>query len=225
MGKLQYRGSFKDGLCRVKKDGKWGYINTDNNPVIPIKYDFIEHFDSNGLVQVVLDNKWGYINKYNTIVLDIIYDYVDVFIDGLCNVSLNGMCGIINNIGKIVIPLEYDDIRNFKNGKFQVKKDGKWGAINKDNEIVIPFKKPGYNSTDHESNVGQDIWPLVIVSDRYRGTYSGGLYTAWNMTTLHIPKEISGSDMECADFWDNLDYKCGIGSTPEKAIIDLKKQL
>lgn len=32
-------GLFSEGLAAVKKNGKWGYINTDNEVVIPFQYD------------------------------------------------------------------------------------------------------------------------------------------------------------------------------------------
>ena len=37
-------GLYSDGLAAVKKDGKWGYIDMDNNVVIPFKYDFASLF-------------------------------------------------------------------------------------------------------------------------------------------------------------------------------------
>ena len=33
-------GLFSEGLAAVKKDGKWGYIDTENNVVIPFRYDW-----------------------------------------------------------------------------------------------------------------------------------------------------------------------------------------
>lgn len=32
-------GIFSDGLAPAKQNGKWGYINTDNEVVIPFQYD------------------------------------------------------------------------------------------------------------------------------------------------------------------------------------------
>jgi len=42
---------FSEGLAAVKKDGKWGFIDTDNNVVIPFKYDIAASF-SEGLAIV-----------------------------------------------------------------------------------------------------------------------------------------------------------------------------
>lgn len=37
--------TFSEGLAAVKKDGKWGYIDEDNNVVIPFQYDYTWGFD------------------------------------------------------------------------------------------------------------------------------------------------------------------------------------
>ena len=31
-----------------------------------------------------------------------------------------------------------------------------------------------------------EIYPLTIINDRYAGTYSGGIFTAWNMDYYEI---------------------------------------
>jgi len=91
-------------------------------------------------------------------------------------------------------------------------------------------------------NIVKNIYPLVIISDRYTGAYSRGRYTAWNCYIDEIPIEIDGDDMECYEFWDEIikngyvfkkydnfgnckDIHIGIGETPEKAIFDLYYKL
>ena len=53
-------------------------------------------------------------------------------------------------------------------------------------------------------NIVKNIYPLVIISDRYTGAYSRGRYTAWNCYIDEIPIEIDGDDMECYEFWDEI---------------------
>jgi hypothetical protein len=70
-------------------------------------------------------------------------------------------------------------------------------------------------------------YPLTICYDRYNGSYSGALVTAWNLNPIDIPKDISGSDIPCMDFWKerSMFYTVGKGNTPKEAINDLIKQL
>ncbi len=50
--------SFVDGLARVDKDMKYGFIDTRGREVIPLEYDYAENF-SEGLAKVVRNDKWG----------------------------------------------------------------------------------------------------------------------------------------------------------------------
>lgn len=70
-----------------------------------------------------------------------------------------------------------------------------------------------------------DIYPLVVVLDRYNGTYSGGKWTAWNMDYSDIPKKVSGDDIECSEFFAIHHLIYGRGETPKEAIDDLKCML
>ena len=73
-----------------------------------------------------------------------------------------------------------------------------------------------------------DIYPLVIVCDRYNGTYSGGKYTAWNHCLDEIPQEIEGDDVECMGFWwgeASEKYTVGKGSTIAEAVEDLARKM
>lgn len=71
----------------------------------------------------------------------------------------------------------------------------------------------------------EDIYPLVIIKDRYTGTYSNGEYTAWNMYFEDIPREIDEDDVTCHNFWHSYNGIVGLGKTPNEAIDDLRKKL
>ena len=72
----QQMGNFSEGLVAVQKDGKWGYVNKENKPVIAINLDYEKVNDfSNGLAAVFSfeensDNmKYGYIDKTGKLVI------------------------------------------------------------------------------------------------------------------------------------------------------------
>lgn len=72
----QQMGNFSEGLVAVQKDGKWGYVDQENKPVIAINLDYEQVNDfSNGLAAVFdfeqnSDNmKYGYIDKAGKLVI------------------------------------------------------------------------------------------------------------------------------------------------------------
>lgn len=70
-----------------------------------------------------------------------------------------------------------------------------------------------------------DIYPLVIIRDRYTGAYSGGYFTAWNMHLEDIPQDIEEDDVTCANFWHSYDGVVGLGRTANEAVEDLRQKL
>ena len=70
-----------------------------------------------------------------------------------------------------------------------------------------------------------EIYPLTIVSDRYTGAYSGGQYTAWNLSANELPDGIDGDDVDCMSFWRNNTIPVGKGRTVSEALANLYIQL
>lgn len=74
---------FCDGLLAMKKDGKWGYVDTKGNTVLDFVYDPCETdaFGSyermnpvtNGYVTVCKDGKWGLVDKTGKVILETAY--------------------------------------------------------------------------------------------------------------------------------------------------------
>ncbi|MCL2105452.1 MAG: S8 family serine peptidase [Oscillospiraceae bacterium] len=100
-------GSFSDGMCAVKKNGKWGYVNEQGTVVIPIEYEA----------------NWLYNDYRNE------YTCMYAFTDGLVPIKKNGAWGYLDKSGAIAIPFEFEAARPFYKGKAFVMKDGAWGII------------------------------------------------------------------------------------------------
>ncbi|MBR5028815.1 MAG: WG repeat-containing protein [Bacteroidales bacterium] len=60
--------SFSEGLARVKKNRKWGFIDKCGKVVVPLEYDDAYNF-SEGLAVVWKGESRGYINKQGELVL------------------------------------------------------------------------------------------------------------------------------------------------------------
>ena len=80
----------------------------------------------------------------------------------------------------------------------------------------------GDSDTDHEF-FAKHGWPCVIVADRYTGTYSGALWTAFALE--EIPEGCRADDVTCQDFWCEMTDPVGKGSTPDEALADLNRAI
>lgn len=109
--KYEKLGSFSEGLAAVMDgDGKWGYINTKGEEVIPCQFPnpyegYIASPFSEGLALVQKDGKWGFVNTEGVEVIPINIDAeaVGKFSEGLAFVYKdNENFFVIDKEGKTV---------------------------------------------------------------------------------------------------------------------------
>ncbi len=86
--------SYKEDVCCVEFDGKYGYIDRKGNFVIEPKYDIAASF-SMGYACVYIGDNCGYINKEGTLVIPCIYDAGTAVKEDGCRVKKNGQWGEI----------------------------------------------------------------------------------------------------------------------------------
>lgn len=141
-------GGFSNGVAALKKNGKWGYINTDGDVVIPFEYDSALTF-SEGLAAVEKNGKWGYIDINNNAIIPLEYIYATSMVDGSGvvwkvrdnnnNVSDAGYVskkGIYTKADRI--PQSYgrvisDGLRTSRGNSY----GSAWGYENQNGEVVI----------------------------------------------------------------------------------------
>ncbi len=92
------QGPYCNGLARVKKDHKWGYIDTVGNIVIPIKYQQVENF-SDGLARVRLGRKWGLFDSTGKELRKPTFDFIGEFVNGIAKILLEGEEYFMNKEG------------------------------------------------------------------------------------------------------------------------------
>ena len=105
---------FSDGLAAVMKDGKIGFINDQNDVVIPFQFDYTDKCR--------------------------MYDFGYVFHNGYCAMTdADGNLGLIDKIGNWVVEPEYDEIwAPHKSGYRVIVKDGMFGILDANATIVYP---------------------------------------------------------------------------------------
>ncbi len=87
-----------DELFDELKNGKHGFIDANNNVIIPHVYDTVGSFNE-GLAYVKKNGKYGFINKRGKQVIPCKYDDAFSFFLGLAFVTINEKDGFINKEG------------------------------------------------------------------------------------------------------------------------------
>ena len=158
-----------DGYYELKRNGKYGIIDSQLNTITLFKYDSIWSFDDNGLCLVRIDMphgyKYGYVNVNGDEQIAVKYDDVCSFENGLAVAKLNGLYGIINEQDDVVVPfnLDYPDVRGLSNGYATMRgHNGKWGAIDANGQVVIPCEYDSFivfdeNGVDRVKKDGEEF--------------------------------------------------------------------
>lgn len=149
--KFCYDGAddYYNGLAKVSLytesliKGKYGYVNTEGKPVVPIEFDEVGDWVE-GMVKVKKGSRYGFYNKLGELIVPIKYDDVEDYHNGFAAVRINQKKGLINKNGKEIIPISYDFVGEFSEGYAAVgistESGSKYGYINESGQLVIPMK-------------------------------------------------------------------------------------
>ena len=87
-----------EGYYELIRNGKYGIIDSQLNPITPFQYDCIWRFDKNGLCEVRIDGKYGLVNKQGKEQVPVIYDNITEK-GRLYEVELDGETFTIDKLG------------------------------------------------------------------------------------------------------------------------------
>lgn len=143
-------GNFENGLAKVKRELKFGYIDTTGEEVVPLRFDELGPF-SDGLSYATVESSSGYINKLGEIIIPFQENFVGGnFSEGLAFFKKNNKNGYINKKGEVVpmaifnnqtsYNISSDEFPKFEfsNGLALYYNKGKYGYIDKTGKLIIP---------------------------------------------------------------------------------------
>jgi hypothetical protein len=159
---------YKCGLGRIRREGKFGYINCKGEVLIPIAFEKAEDF-SEGLAAIREDGKWGYIDTKGKIAIEPQFDIAKNFSEGMAIIGKNGKYGYIDKTGKIIAEPIFDRVCYFKNNRAWVLQNGAWACIDKKGEFIIqPYYSDTYDFSEGYAWVKKDlIWGLIDSTNKY----------------------------------------------------------
>lgn len=170
-------GTFREGLCPVKKDGLYGYIDLNENVVIDFQFEKAESF-SNGYAEVYLPARkirendlyvsynagWGIIDRSGAIIIIPEWEHLDITDTGASDGKVvvivknkDGLYGLYNLSGKEVLAPSYDVMGKFGDGLVYVQKSkgdlhttvAKF--VDAEGKTVIDLRAMGYDAHKEDS--------------------------------------------------------------------------
>lgn len=152
------RYNFRNGYCRVRVDGLWGYIDINGKQICDAKFlNARDFFD--GLAAVEVDEGWGYIDTSGALVIPPVYHFAKDFRSNRALVSTGKKDFFINRLNEVIdIPYEVNGYFNF--GVAFVSVGNSFGVIDTLGSFVID---PVYNGKKAPS---EGIIPLRL-NDRW----------------------------------------------------------
>ena len=145
---------FSEGLAAVMKDGKIGFINAENEVVIPFQFDYSDKcrmwdfgylFHDGYCIMTNKDGDLGLIDTTGKWVVEPAYDEIWApHKSGYRIIVDNSKHGVLDSIGNIIFPAEYGYV-DVLSDSFILTKGGKKWQVDFEGNVIRPFL---YDSVD-----------------------------------------------------------------------------
>ena len=141
-------------LIPVRRNGMWGFSDTNGKIVIEAKYREVYSFKSGYAVvkdfnEEKMAGKYGVINYKGESVVKADYDFIRELKENIFIVKQGEKYGAVNINGKTIINTVMDEMGDFSEKVAYFKLEGKYGYIGADGKIKI---KPMYDKAFNFSN-------------------------------------------------------------------------
>ncbi len=131
-------------LRPVRKNGKWGFLDSLARVVVRLQYDDIDQDSAyfwQNLRRVGLAGRYGFIDpRSGRVIVPLQYEASKPSQSSYIWVSQHGKWGCLSKRDKLIIPFAYDDVRPFEGNLSAVKKGNKWGLLDTTGKVVTPLQ-------------------------------------------------------------------------------------
>lgn len=159
---------FKNGLCLVQKEGKFGFINTHFQTIVPFgEYQELQPFGVSQRAIVKSGNFYGLIDTTGQFVLEPKFNSIEYFPypSGRYRTGLQNRLGIVDSKASRILPNEYFDIQpnyfqidTVRKGILILKSiDGKSSVTNYDGDILIPAEYENIEKFEVENGFSYSV--------------------------------------------------------------------
>lgn len=131
---------YSEGLSAAKKNGKWGYLDTEGHVALPFEYDNASSFKGN-YARVTKDTRTFVIDRAGHEICDKVEELrfgCDDPLEGFFAGKKDGKYGLLDDKGNFILPCEFDGIERWGvTPLIQVCKDNKYGVYDLSGKEVI----------------------------------------------------------------------------------------
>lgn len=120
---------------REKDQLRWGFVDTDGNTPIPLRYAEVGAFRE-GLAPARMSELWGFVDRAGEIAIPLRFNAAGPFSEGHSAVAIEGKAGHIDRAGRMVVMLEYEATGPFSGGLARVVRGGKEAYVSVSGQIV-----------------------------------------------------------------------------------------
>lgn len=171
--------SFQNGLAKVEKGGKFGFIDKTGKEVVPLQYDDAQDFNQE-LAAVNKEGKWGFVDKTGKERTAMIYEQIWPLEQGYFAVqrditNWNGNIlrwGIVDGFALEVVPAiqRNNGFVSFSpnEGLFQfTTTENRVGFVDKQGREVVPFQYDNFSEESDEGSVCKEGLCVVAKNGQY----------------------------------------------------------
>lgn len=152
---FQEAGQVAEEYLSVKKNGRWGFMDSKARLRISNRYEEVKPF-SEGQAAIKLRGKWGFINVDEKLTIQPFYDFVLPFKNGLAVVKSDGLYGLIDQNGEEIVSIAYPAITHLPSGNYLVEDErGKVGLADSQGKFIL---RPAFAWL-------RDLGDLVIIEE------------------------------------------------------------
>lgn len=163
-GQYKHAWHFSEGIAAVVADnGKVGFINYDNQMIIPPIYDYVSDYDyifKDGICVLADDqtNKYGAIDVAGNVRLPMEYSMIiKSYNDGTWYLKKDDKYGLADADMNVIFETVYDKIRsNGQDNNAYLTQNGVKQLVSFDGDVIFPF-------------VIDEVWPLEYQTDCEEG--------------------------------------------------------
>lgn len=136
--------SYSEGRLCVLRNGKYGFLDSLGNEVIPCRFDNVGDFQ-HGRTYARIDSLWGIIDTLGREILPIEYHNRTpkgekyIYYDSLALVERNGRLAYVDLDGHFVTPFHFEEAFQFSQGLAAIRHEGHWGYIDTHGDLYLPL--------------------------------------------------------------------------------------